>query len=136
MKNCFHILCSFIFLFISCTKENSTCPGFDEKVEVQFDLITGFNDEVSIKIDEKYYFTAIITGIEYLAGPQATFTTYLSRNEHDLYIYKREFDSIFRSPQIDSTKIVIGSSEKYCIGLSVYPDTMLIIVQDSSFFYI
>ena len=134
--NYFFAVFTILFLLISCSKDNSTCPNYNEKVEVQFDLVTGFDDEVIIKIDDKYYFSAIITGIEYFAGPQASFTTYLSRNEYNLYIRRRKLDSNLGTYQIDSTKIVIGTSEKYWVGLSASPDTILVIVQDYSFGYI
>ena len=137
MKNYFPILFSLSFILIACSKENTTCPIIDEKVEVQFDLQTGFGDNaVSIKIDDEYYFHAMLTGIELLAGPQASFTTYLLQGEHNLNIQRNHIDNYFGNAKLDSTVIFIGTAEKYWIGLSVYSDSLYISIQDSRFFYI
>jgi hypothetical protein len=136
MKLSFFIPFILSFLIVACFKENSTSPNIDKKTEVQFDLQTGFADEVHIKVDDKFYFHAISTNIEYTAGPQASFVTYLSKDKHKVFIYRKKIEGPFGDVQSDSTVISIGTSEKYWVGLSIYSDSLYFLIQDSSFFYI
>lgn len=123
-------------LVFSCTDEISTAPSLNELTEVKFDLQGGFQDgEVSIKIDDKHYFTAPFRGVQPTAGPQATFTTYISRGKHQI-IVRRLIDFRISNLKTDSASIDIGSSEKYWVGLVVWEDSLYVQVQDSAFYYL
>ena len=129
------ILSSYI---ISCSEDNPAASTDGDMVEVQFDLQTGFaNVSLSIMEDDKYYFNAMFTGIELLAGPQASFTTFLPKGEHTFIIRRTQLDN-FTSFKIDTCIFNIGKSDKYWIGIGVNSDSdsLFYIVQDSGFFYI
>jgi hypothetical protein len=125
-----------ILHIIACSDDNPASSMSADLVEVQFDLHSGFYDvAVSIRENDTYYFEAFFTGIEPLAGPQASFTTYLATGEHCLIMRRRPFN--FYSPsKYDTTKITVGDAEKYWIGIHAYPDSLHVVVQDSAFMYI
>ena len=124
-----------IISFLACTEENILAPPNELKV-VQFDLQYGFEDKyVSITVDTTNHFSARLSPAAPLAGPLATFTTPLEKGEHMLIISTHSLESVFHSFS-DTTSISIGESQKYFIGIQKYPDSTIVQVQDSSFFYI
>ncbi len=136
MKIYLILLFTFFVNFNSCSDEDSTSSNNDDLVEIQFDLQTGFdNVAVSITENDNNYFHAIFTGIESLAGPQASFITYLSEGGHNIKIIRTQLDNI-TNVRIDSCEFSIGSSDKYWVGMSIYSDSLHITIQDSSFFYL
>jgi hypothetical protein len=135
MKICLIILFAFSINFISCSNNNPISSNNHDLVEIQFDLQTGFvNVSVQIIENGKYYFNAFFKGIEPLAGPQASFITYLSQGDH--YIITRRTPFNYTNIKKDTTKIMIGNSRKYWIGMGVYSDSLHVVVQNSAFIYI
>jgi hypothetical protein len=134
-----YIILIILFInFSSCSEDNPTSSNSENLIEVQFDLQTGFSDvALSIMEDNKYYFSGIFTGIELLAGPQASFITFLPQGEHDLVVIRTQLDNITNF-KMDTCVVEIGESDKYWIGMGVNSnsDLLYFAVQDSGFFYL
>ena len=137
MKNYLVLWLVLLVSNFSCIKENSTSTLVEERVEVQFDFQTGFEDNsVSVKIDDKHYFNAILNSVVSFAGPQASFTTQLFKGDYKLHIQRHHITAQFGDSKLDSTLMSIGTADKYWVGFSVYSDSLYIVIQDSSFFYL
>ena len=101
-------------------------------VEVQFDLQEGFgNQTVTVKEDDIIYFQSFIES-EPFSGPDAYFTTLLSRGKHFIELIREQDSTVSR----DTTEISIGRlSDKYWVGYIFYPDTIITKIQDTAFGY-
>ena len=137
MKIC--ILSIILFLtFSACSEDNPVSANTENLTEVQFDLQTGFaNVSLSIMEENKNYFGGMFTGIERLAGPQASFITFLAQGKHEFIIRRTQLDNITLF-KMDTCEIDIGGSEKYWVGIGVNTntDSLYYVVQDSGFFYL
>lgn len=122
-------------VFISCSEENCVESNIAYS-DVQFDLQWGFEyKSVFIIVDTTNHFSAILSSLVPLAGPQASFNVLLGKGEHRLIIFGCDLGNINDSFS-DTTNISIGNSPKYFIGIRLYVDSLEVVVQDSSFFYI
>lgn len=124
-----------ILMFVCCSEDNGVEPNIEFR-EVQFDLQNGFEDKsVSIIVDSTNHFSATLSSSVPLAGPQAYFNVLLEKGDHRLIIFGSELGNIYKV-YTDNTIISIGESRKYFIGIGLYEDSIKVVVQDSSFFYI
>lgn len=141
MKSIRFFLCLILFTTLSC-EDNSTYSPIDdsqvdktELVKVRLDMQSGFAGKiVSIYINDDQNYYSILSNLVSLAGPEASFSTYLPRGQNKLIVFLGDTHNIYNSFR-DTTTFYLGSKEKYFIGLHI-TDKVEVTVQDSSYFYI
>lgn len=125
------------FLVICCSDETTVVtPENTTYSQVHFDLQTGFEGyQTSISIDSSNAFSALLSELSPLAGPQASFTVQLEKGSHELFIYG-SFLKDRSNWFTDSSKFFIGDSANYYVGIANYPDTLIINVRSYPFLYL
>lgn len=132
-QTCF-VLMVVIAIISGCSsddKDEKILGDNNDLVKVSIDLVEGFDGLAIIKIDEEEYFRALILGVVPFAGPQASFTTYLLRGEHSLYVMWELSETVY-------SKIVVfklGNQEEYFISLVANEKELLVAVKDSPMIY-
>ncbi|HZY10802.1 MAG TPA: hypothetical protein VFF29_06565, partial [Bacteroidota bacterium] len=105
----------------------------DNTVRVTFDLQAGFQDHsVRIDIDTAIYFQAILSAAVPFAGPIASFTTELTREQHHMAVV---WGNGFPTTMIDTVTFTLAQSPQYFVGLRIQADTVWIKIQDRPFEY-
>lgn len=131
------IIFAAIFILESCKEESITNPVNDNDailVKAQVDLQVGFaGKSVIITFNKESVYHSILSNVVSLAGPEATFITYIPKGANNLFVYTQN-PNLPSEYFIDSTIINIGNKEKYFLGLQI-SDSLKCIVQDSSFLY-
>ena len=106
----------------------------NDLVLVQVDLQNGFAGKlVYVKFNEMLYFQAMLYNGALLAGPEAMFLTHLQRGLNNLSINGRIINN--GESYRDDIDVNLGNAEKYYLGVSIYSDTLIVVVQDSPFGY-
>lgn|GEM_PF-3680526 len=104
-------------------------------VNVQVDLQSGFAGKlVLIEINNNRVYYSILSELVSLAGPEASFSTYLPEGENNIFVFTQSTTNS-QEKFSDSSRISIGHMEKYFVGLQI-SDSLKCIVQDSSFLYL
>ncbi len=129
-----------VLSIISC-KDNSTDSPIDdiqnnksELVKVRLDMHYGFAGKVvniNLNNEENYY--SILSSAVSLAGPEASFSTHLLRGHNKLIVYLGDPGNIYNYVR-DTTTFILGSKDKYFIGLR-FMDKIEVSIQDSAFVY-
>jgi len=131
------IIFAAIFILESCKEESITNPVNDNDailVKAQVDLQVGFaGKSVIITFNKESVYHSILSDVVSLAGPEATFITYISKGENNLFVYTQN-PNLPSEYFIDSAIVNIGDKGKYFLGLQI-ADSLKCIVQDSSFLY-
>jgi len=100
-------------------------------VQTRFDLQTGFsNRSVRIQIDSLIYFSAYLSGIVPVAGPEAYFMSHLTRSQHRLIVIT--YSTVLRA---DTLLLPLGNSQSYFVGIRSAGDSVYVIIQDKTFLY-
>jgi hypothetical protein len=127
------LLYVFLPLFLFSCSEDEIVDATDNSVMVSFELQSGFESKtVRISIDSIIYFQASLSSGVPFAGPEAQFSTILSREKHILIVSWWESFATYR---IDSVEFALGQSAKYFIGLNIISDTLSVDIRDSSYLY-
>lgn len=131
-------------VIISCSNDNSVVEP-DKNTDdnsslklfsVNIDLLSGFEGQtVYLRIDSLKYYNALLSEYVPVAGPLSSFKTFLEEGNHKLFLIRNRLDGT-NSTKVDSTEIEIGNFEKYFIGLSVYNDSLYVLIQDIQFKYL
>lgn len=138
MKYLTSIIILFFSFFTGCESDDIVNPWLNKKssmdlTEIRVDLQNGFAGKHSLVIiNDEIYYNSILSDKIMLAGPEATFTTYLPYGSNTITVFTRSLNE--HSEFIDSSRIFLGDKEKYFIGLQIY-DSLRCVVQDSSFLY-
>ncbi len=131
------IIITSIFICESCKEETISNPvNYNDiiLVKAQVDLQSGFAGKVvTIRFNKESVYHSILSDIVSLAGPEATFITYIPKGENNLFVYTQN-PNLPSEYFIDSAIVNIGDKEKYFLGLQI-ADSLKCIVQDSSFLY-
>ena len=129
------ILCAVLGI-LSCNEDSVTNSTETVKlVKVRVDLQTGFgNKTVFIKFNDESAFSANLSNMEPLAGPIATFDSYLHEGENNLSLLMHDL-SLQSEIFSDSCSFILGDKEIYYLGLQ-FSDTLRFVLQDSPFFYL
>lgn len=134
------ILLLISFTLISCIKEkivNSNDELNCELVLVQIDFQSGVADNrIQIEFNDEIYFSSMFSKYVPLAGPMATFTTYLARGENKLHIFGQLLSAPQQTYYQKNTFINIGSDDKYYIGIVLSSGDFVITVQENPFGYL
>lgn len=140
MRSLSFFICLLISVIVGC-KENSTDSVINSSqsnncdlVKVRIDMIYGFFGKiVRLNINNNENFYAILSSAVSLAGPEASFSTYLVRGENKLIVSLGDPGNIHNFVR-DSTTFFLGSKDKYFIGLG-FIDKIEVTIQDSAFVY-
>jgi len=144
MKSISQIILIFILIFtlftiINCTKDkivNSNDKSQSEFVPVQIDLQSGMEDNrIMIKFNNEKYFDSMLSNIVPFAGPVATFTTYLTRGQNNIYILSQFLGVAQPTLNQDSTFVHFENADKYYLGIELSDNKFNIRVQDKPFLY-
>jgi len=129
----FFTLMFVVLILISC--EDDPVSSSEDLVAVEVHLQSGFESEfVVIEIDGDDYFSAYLSGIVPLAGPQAKFSTYLPREQiHFIAVWGQMGTQDWT---MDSVDIQFDNAEKYYLGINIYADSLIVLVQNSPFLYL
>jgi len=128
MKRVLFVL-SLVVILSSCSDDSAVGPTA-EFVQTTVDLQLYFGGHrVIVWIDSLRYFDANLKSGAYLAGPDATFITYLLRSEHRMIVAMID-TTVF----VDTLHFSLGSAQRYFIGLQT-GDTISMRIQDHPFYY-
>lgn len=120
-----------LVLFSSCSDNSVLAPRI-AYIESNIHLQMGFsNHRVIMYIDSLRAFDAALKNESPLAGPEASFITYLRQGEHQLVTLL-----IDSTAWIDTTRFSLGLADRYFIGLQAVPDSMIMVIQDYPFIYL
>ncbi len=127
-------------LLIACTKEGIVNPASEnaesELVSVQVDLQLGFaGKSVTATINGEDHFSALLSELSPLAGPEAAILAYFPRGKNTLHIYGRKLNNGQFSYD-DSVEVNFGDAQKYFLGIVLSSDTLVVRVQDTPFLYL
>ena len=121
-----------LLLFNSCTDE-STTNSLDELIKARIDLQSGFaGNYVIIKGNDEIIFNAQLSESVPLAGPLATFTTYLPKGNNKMFILWTLNYPFLR----DSIEFILEDTGNYFIGLQLLDDKIFFQIQDDEFHYL
>jgi hypothetical protein len=122
--------------FLSCSEDDSLA-GPPPLAKTTIDLQFGFRSRgVDILADSNRIFFALMDSAELLAGPQASFVTYLSQGRHVLIVRRLTFASS-PPPFSDTLTLVLSSLHDCFVGLQIAEgDTVAMVVQDHPFGYL
>ena len=134
-------------LIASCKKETAVAPQDDTSlpvvaqenlIPVVIDLQSGVeNNNIIVYCNQQISFQANLSDYMSLAGPIARFSTYLKHDTNSIKVRWRLLTSsnglLYK---IDSTKCVIGSSQKYYIGIEIISDSLRVKLQETPFLYL
>ena len=129
----FIILC---FFPVQCSSDRDDSITGDEAglVKVTIDMQSDFKGSVRIKINNMVYFSSILSGELPFAGPQASFTTYLSRGTHTMEV------RYYGKSGTENKKIIsfeLHNAEEYYVGLRTdQEEELLLTVQEKPFGYV
>ena len=129
---------SLALFFISCDEDNVTGNGVT-LVKVNVDLQLGFQDHfVKVKFNDTVHFSADLTPGVSLAGPLATFITYLPHGLNQCEVFWQEnYGQAYQPFHLDSTDVYVGDSKEYYMGIRVSSDTTLVVeIREEPFYYL
>ena len=124
-----------LMLSMSCS-EDDLADLKDDLVMVDIHLQSGFEGHlVLMEFNGDEYFRAELSESVPFAGPLATFSTHLPRGQNHLHASW----GVQLGSQVwneDSVDIQFDNAERYFLGVSAYADTLIVVVQDSTFLYL
>ena len=136
MKKIKFVFIILLFLLVSCKKE-TILTSQDNMIPVDIDLQTGTeNKHVKVYLNQQLSFQAYLPTSGSLAGPIASFSTFLPSNTKTMRVWWQSSSSsnglLFKQ---DSSVFNLSSSKKYYIGIEINNDTLKVVVQDIPFGY-
>ncbi|KAA3616252.1 MAG: hypothetical protein DWQ05_10935 [Calditrichaeota bacterium] len=134
----FYFLTLFLYIFLLGCDDDNFIENTPDLAKINVDLQAGFEDHfVSVKFNDERYFSADLTELAPLAGPLATFVTYLKPGEYNCEIFWQENVRQVGQPFfLDSTIITIGNLDEYYLGIRAYSDTISVELKESPFSYL
>ncbi len=119
-----------LMLSMSCSEDDSA-----DLVMVDIHLQSGFEGHlVLMEFNGDEYFRAELSESVPFAGPLATFSTLLPRGQNHFYAFWGQAGNQVWNE--DSVDIQFDNAEKYFLGVNAYADTLIVVVQDSTFLYL
>ena len=105
--------------------------------KVQIDLQQGFEGHlVVLEINDEVYYRAELSESAQLAGPLASFSTYLPCGQNILKAFWQADGYQVGPYKEDSLLIELGDAKKYFLGISVSEDSLYCVIQDIAFAYL
>ena len=128
------VILGLILISFACTKENIVSPDFN-LVKTTIDLQMGFaNHSVWLNIDTTRVFKALLSPASPLAGPEASFVTYLRQSSHQIVVTRVTIVSPI-TLYLDTLRLDLISPNDCYVGLVAIGDSVAMKVQDHPFGY-
>ena len=119
---------------ISCDNDLAA-PDETATVEATIDLQVGFGGTtVAVRINSEERFSAVLSDMVPLSGPQARFTTGLRRSANQLEVQWHSVGA--PGMQIESRIVTPGDRKQLHLGLGIIADTLSVTVQENPFGYL
>ena len=135
------IVLTVALLTAGCKDDSVVNPGNENQgnnnnlIKTQVDLQNGFAGKIAyISVNDERVYYSILSDLVSLAGPDASFTTYLPEGESSIVV-RVQIPNSLTEFVVDSCRVSLKKKDKYFIGLQL-SDSLRCIVQDSTFFYL